>query len=177
MNSCTNNRQTPLPSPWLQKTTKQQNIMGLSQCLLSNLQTSCKWRAAWELTECLTVVTCLCAWSSASEANFKPSGSDAQPLLHGEAALHHSVHWRNFSLEGNLDVLLECSHLLKWPAQWLPWIHKNAQMHKNHEMYSRMCLGWENVCELVVSAVSRRYDGQTKQRFNSCACCKLTHEW
>lgn len=48
------------PLPGCKKTTKQQNIMGLSQCLLSNLQTSCKWRAAWELTECLTVVTCLC---------------------------------------------------------------------------------------------------------------------
>lgn len=150
------------PLPGCKKTTKQQNIMGLSQCLLSNLQTSCKWRAAWELTECLTVVTCLRVWSSASEANFKQSGSDAQALLHGEAALLYSVHWRNFSLEGNLDVLLECSHLLKWPARWCCLISsiKGRRAAQNHETHSRMCLWWENVCELGVTAVSRCYDGR-----------------
>lgn len=112
------------PLPGCKKTTKHNGLITVFIARPPNQLQNDALRGSWQ--ECLTVVKCLCVSvrarphnrSSASEANSMQSRSDAQPLLHGKAAQHYSVYWRTFSLERNLNILSEFSHLLQWPAQW-----------------------------------------------------------
>lgn len=150
--------QTPLPSPWLQKNNKTTKHNGLITVFIV------KPPNQLQMTRCVgadRVYNC-CHMFVRVKQCFR---SKLQAVWFWRTGF---ITWRGcaplFSTVTRLfsDVLLECSHLLKWPAQWCCLISsfKGRRAAQNHETYSRMCLWWENVCELVVTAVSRCYDGR-----------------
>lgn len=124
---------------------KQQNIMGLSQGLLSNLPTSCKRRPAWELTERLAVVKCLCMslwlklynWGYAARwvCNLLPV-QDQRLLCTSWYADETCVFFPDYI---NLNI-----YLFMWPVQWCcpTFLLKKKDLSKNTVVY----LLWELFC-------------------------------